>query len=389
MMVVLLVSLLLMSMIVPIFRVSTQTVQKVERKLAVYEAARNVLDLVEADIQLAITSEKGEHFSIKHVTWLDTDPFTPASPATVIQPGVSDPVSIAYKQSRRVSDALNYIRLEGHGTNSNWVPSMRQFPGGKIFPMTYPALDANYPEAWKCSMRSTLLYQHDFEMYQEQDADASQQRWTRPEQLSDVSQSELCFIYETVAEQWDAGTAPNYITRYFDPVPNNFGPGREVKVPHSIEGNSLAITRQRRLGEIKVMDLATAYWDDTQRQFVELPENTVVYFFPVPKAVRVTITVCDAEKRDALTLCRVIQLPCGSGDGKVILNAGNAADTAYYTDKLQPNNSINAVFNRTKYLPLLPNAFNGDGSRGAATDDDTCTENSIVTQDGVKPINWP
>src|SRR5476649_1096975 len=94
MMVVLTVSLLLMTMIVPIFRLSTKTVQVVERKLAVYESARNVLDLVESELQLAISNEKGEHFSIKHVSWIDTDTFTPPFVGPVVMPGTTDPGNI-------------------------------------------------------------------------------------------------------------------------------------------------------------------------------------------------------------------------------------------------------------------------------------------------------
>lgn len=90
MMVVLTVSLLMMTMIVPIFKVSTRTVQTVERKLAVYEAARNIIEIIESDVQLAMSNEKGDHFSIKHVSWLDTDPFTPPSPTPPLTPGVSD-----------------------------------------------------------------------------------------------------------------------------------------------------------------------------------------------------------------------------------------------------------------------------------------------------------
>ena len=392
MMVVLTVSLLLMTMIVPIFRLSTKTVQVVERKLAVYESARNVLDLIEAEMQLAITTDKGEHFSIKHVSWLDTDPFTPPFGGPPIMPGTTDPTNMAFKHERRISDAVNYVRLEGHGTNTNWVPSMRMFPGGKFFPMSYPILENYYPDGWKCSMRSTLLYQHDFEQG-DGDSDAGQKRWSRAEQLGDVSQVELAFIFETIANQWE-GVQP--VKTYYDQCPNFLGPGREIKVPHLIGptggAGQLECQRQRRLGDIKVMDLAVSYWDDVQKKYQDLPENTVVYFFPMPKAIRTTITVCDIDKRTTLTLCRITQLPCGSGDGNVLLNAAGAADTAYYTDKVQPNNTTFAVYNRTKYLPALPNAFNGDASRGDLTttsDFSSATENTIITQDGVKPYQWP
>jgi prepilin-type N-terminal cleavage/methylation domain-containing protein len=385
---VLAISLMLMTLIVPVFQVTTKTVQNVERKLALYESARNMLDLVEAEVQLAIANEKGEHFSIKHVSWLDTDvPFTRNFPGPVVLPGAGDAGNIAYKCNRRVSDALNYVRVEGHGINASWVPTMRMFPGGKFFPLQCPVMDSSFPEAWKCSMRSTLLYQHDFEATEEVDSDALHQRWSRPEQLTDVSQIELCFIFQSIGSQWQSNTAA--IKNYADQCPNFLGPGRETKIPHLVGAagkGTIEFLKQRRLGQVKIMDLAISYWDDTQKQFTDLPENTVVYFFPMPKCVRITITVCDPDKRGILTLSRVVQLPCGSGDGNVLANTN---DSAYYTDKLQPNNTIHAVFNRTKYLPTLPNAFNGDGSRGNFTDYTTATENTIITSDGVKPYNWP
>jgi len=379
MMVVLTVSLLMMTMVVPIFRVTTKTVQVIERKLAVYESARNILDMVESDIQLAMMNEKGEGFSLKHAAWLDTDPFTTASPSPPIRPGLTDTASIAYKQSRRVSDAMDYVRAEGHGSNANYVPYMTEAPGGKYFPFQYPVMDKSFPEAWRCSMRSTLLYQHDLEWWQDYDSDKSQARWSRPEQLADVGQSEIAFIFESMDAQWQRDDT------LWDAIPLRLAPGREIKVPHGYAGGT-GIVYQRRLGQIKVMDLAISYWDDNQKLFLDLPDNTAVYFFPAPRAVRVTITACDPDKRAIVTLCRMIQIPCGSGDGHV---KEDAMDTAYFADKKQPNNTCNALYNRTKYLPMLPNAFNGDGSRGWAGDYTTCTENTIITQDGVKPINWP
>jgi hypothetical protein len=203
-----------------------------------------------------------------------------------------------------------------------------------------------------------------------------------------VSQIELAFIFDVMGEQWDHGGWPTYTSTYWDTIPNRLGPGREIKVPHGLEGME-GITRQRRLGQIKMMDLDVAYWDDTKKQFVELPDSTVIYFSTMPKAIRTTITACDPDKHDIITLCRITQMPCGSGDGNVLLNPGATSDTAYYTDKLQPNNTFMAVYNRTKSLGQLPNAYNGDGSHGWWGDYTTATENSIITQDGVTPLNFP
>jgi prepilin-type N-terminal cleavage/methylation domain-containing protein len=378
MMVVLTVSLLLMTMIVPVFKVSTKTVQVIERKLAVYEAARNTPEIIEAHIRMGVTNERGGQWSIKHVSWLDTDPFTPASPTPPLDPGITDTASMAYKQSRRISDSVAYVRLEGGGIANS--PS--QFAGSKMFPLSYPAFDFNYPECWRASMRSTLLYQHpDAGMGNSSDyeTDQSGTRWNRPEQLADVSTSELAFIFYAAGDQWrHNGSA----LQHFDPIPDQFGPGQEIRVPVQWGGNTGAKT-QRRLAGIKIMDLDVSYWDDSPtagggKQFKTLPDNSVVYFWPPPKAIRVTITVCDREKRDTLTLCRVVQIPVGLGNGTV--NAA-AMDASY---------SAPATFNRTKNLATLPVYFNGDPSYGGMPDAGvSSTEAKIIQSDGVKPINFP
>ena len=388
MMVVLTISLLLMTMIVPIFRVTTRTVQTIERKLAVYDAARNILDLIETEISVGVVNEKGQHWSIKHTSWMDTDqPFTPPSPNPPLTPGITDPTSLAYHQSRRFADALDYVRLEGGGM----AGGPRTYPGGKAFPTAYPMViwDQMQAEAWKASMRSSLLYQNAYEGMGDYDTNKSMNtRWTRPEQLADVSQTELCFIYFAFYDQWNQHKAGN---QHYDQVADFIGPGKEIRAPNWLPGY-IGVNLQRRLGQMKLMDLDVAYWDDSPaplgKQFKELPDNTVVYFWPPPKAVRVTITVCDRDKRDMVTLCRVVQIPMGIGTANV--NTA-AMDSAYYTPAIGPFSAANppAIYNRTKYMPNLPPAMNGNASDPNWGDHAVSSENTTVQTDGTKPYNWP
>src|SRR6185436_13543238 len=106
MLVVLAISLMLMVLVVPVFQVTTKTVQAVERKLSVYEAARNILDIIESDVKLGVVNERGGHWSLKSVAWEDNDAFTP--PGSTLITGNTDKASMAYKQSRRFADAVNY-----------------------------------------------------------------------------------------------------------------------------------------------------------------------------------------------------------------------------------------------------------------------------------------
>ncbi len=382
MMVVLTVSLLLMTMIAPIFRLSTRTVQVVERKLAVYEAARNVLDLIESELKLSVANERGGRWSLKRTSWLDTDTFTPVSPTPPLTPGITDTASLAYAQSRRFSDALDYVRLEGGGAGGAGANLYTQFPGGKSFPLQYPCGLIAYPEAWRASMRSTLIYQHKIESA-DYESDNAGNRWNRPGQLADVSQVEMAFVFYSVGDQF-RGSGGNIITHY-DAIPDALGPGKEARMPDYYKGD-VGDNRQRRLGQFKVLDLAVSYWDDTARQFTDVPDNDVVYFWPMPKAVRVTITVCDRDKRSTVTLCRLIHLPTGTGPGGV---KSDAQDTAYYTAAL--GSYTPAIYNRTKYMPKLPASFQGDNSFANPSSNDMSrnSETTTILYDGVKPYNWP
>src|SRR6185369_16877631 len=66
MMIVITISLALMTMVVPIFNLVTRTTIRIERKLAVYEAARMMLDFYENEIENEIYDSRGNHFGIKH-----------------------------------------------------------------------------------------------------------------------------------------------------------------------------------------------------------------------------------------------------------------------------------------------------------------------------------
>lgn len=377
MLIVLAISLMLMVLVVPVFQVTTKTVQTVERKLSVYEAARNILDIIEADVKLAVMNERGGHWSLKSVAWEDNDAFTP--PGSAIIPGATDASSLAYKESRRFADAVNYVRLEGAGNASNEDTAgkpLSRFPGGKAFPLSYYPNTNDYPEMWRTSLRTSLLYQNMLESNDEEFSDAAPNtRWTRNEQLADVSVNETTFVYYSVLDQfrwWNTG--PFYMTRHYDQVPDPIGVGKEVKVVPAYHGNQGSMV-MRRISGIRVLDLDASYWDDTQNKFVDPPDNTVIYFWPAPKAIRVTITVCDADKRSTLTLCRVIYIPIGFSDG----NVANTMDTSY---------TAPASFNRTKYMPKLPSVYDGLESANNKADWESVNETKLLTN-YQKPIGWP
>jgi prepilin-type N-terminal cleavage/methylation domain-containing protein len=361
MMVVISIAMIMMLLIVPIFTLTTRTVQTVERKLAVYEAARNILDMVEADLKLAVANERGGHFSMKSLAWEDTDTFTPVGPKP-------------YFESRRDADAINYVKVEPAGFTSN---DKSPFAGSKSFPLAYPHLSVDNPEAWKTTIRSTLAYQTGREWYSADfEFSDSGERWNRTEQLADVNTIETGFIFYAVRDQWryyNDGT--QYTTQHWDEVPDFLGPGKEIKCPPGYAGDQ-GHSAQRRYVGIRLLDMDFAYWDDVAKEFKDPPDNTAIYFWPAPKAVRVTITVCDRDKRSRLTLRRVVQIPTGLGSGEV--THGAPGDSSY---------DAPGAYNRTKYLPNLPAVYNGDGTTPWGSDRSTATETKLLQT--PKPINWP
>ena len=65
------------------------------------------------------------------------------------------------------------------------------------------------------------------------------------------------------------------------------------------------------------MDFATLQWDDVTQKFVDPPDNTAIYFWPFPKAVRLTINVCSIDRKSRITLSRIIHPMVGMGDAHI------------------------------------------------------------------------
>ncbi|MCW8129044.1 MAG: type II secretion system protein [Planctomycetota bacterium] len=318
MMVVVAVTLGMVVIIVPVFQVSTRTVSAVQRKLSVYEAARNTLDIIHFQIMAAVTNERGEQFSIKSAYYDDTDPFTVANP---------DPNARYARSSRREADALQYVVINA---GMNPYRDNAKYQGSYTFPIGYPGTHHTFPEAYKASLRSTLIYpkRDDYDWSGNVTVGNAPKpvAQLRSEQLADVNQVELTnLLFATnneSIENWP--NAWTYVITPKDPILHFFAAGNEPKYSTPIYGD-IGRKNQARMSGIRIMDLDVAYWDEGSQRFKNPPDNSVIYFAPPPKAVRVTVTVCDAEKRLALTLARVVQLPCGSNPATHVSGGGGAA----------------------------------------------------------------
>lgn len=373
MMVVVTISLLLMMLVVPIFQVCTRTVRTVERKLALYEAARNILDLLEFEVRLVAQNERGEHFSIKSIYFDDTDPNPAVSPPGNTKPGVADVDKRAYRQSRREADVVSFARHQGgafrYATNLVKVGSM-------AFPLAYPEELNRTPEAWKASLRSTLAYPRGYVVGSD---DSVGYIPSRGDSLANTRLIEVEEVAHPINPMYNSqGNSFDFVDHCYD----TFAAGNEVKLsgatsvppmpairPGTTCEDAARVTEgfayssddafstvRRSIGGINLMDLDISYWDSatgsaTRFQFQDPPDNCAVYFWPTPKAVRITITVCDAEKRGSLTLCRLVYLPVGLGN-QVIDNGFSGSQTRMDKD-MYPNNKAK----------LLNNPRNGVGSQ--------------------------
>lgn len=336
MMVVLSVCLMLMVLVVPIFQAVTRSIQLVERKLSVYESARNILDIMESELRQMAVNERGGHFSLKRIAWEDQDAFTPSG----MKP---------FAESRRQADCVQYLVRQPGAIAGDYGKPL--FPGSQAFPLAYPEnYAAHLPEAWKVSLRSTLAYQTPADELE------YESRPGRLNQLYDVSLIESSMIFIAIGSEWNRSKkADGYHGRLGDEISNTAAPGNEIRVPPAFDenlanSNNPSRQLQRRIDGIYLMDLDLSYWSEGTKSFEYLPDSTVVYFSRPPKAVCVRITVCDREKRSRVTLSRIIHLPIGLGDGHV----EDSRDSFLEDSSANVSNDFDyKVFDRTKKLCAL------------------------------------
>jgi hypothetical protein len=312
-------------------------VKAVEEKLAAYGAARNILDLFEMEVRQAMINERGEHFSIKSMSYMDTDEDPDGNESGYISPD-GDPTTLQmrYKLSRRYADGVNFVKPQP----GSWFRSNNRrtrVTGSMPHPMTYSGAKMNpsIHEAWRVSLRSTLLYPRSADPAYRYEPPP-----TRAQMLDDLSLVETSMLfYARNNDPVEAGSFGSWRNER----PNLLQPGKEIRLAVNHNGDYAEDYTRKAITGIALMDMDIAWWDDVDFEFKELREGAVIYFAPPPKAIRITITVCDRKKRKAVTLQRVIQIPGGSGDG-VVSNHTATLDTDYFLPEM---------YNREKNLTAL------------------------------------
>jgi prepilin-type N-terminal cleavage/methylation domain-containing protein len=324
MLIVLMISLAMMTIILPVFQVTSRTIQAVERKLAVYEAARNILDQIAFELRTAVMNEQGDGFAIKPRYVMDGDSATPYHGNSAKR----------FKGSRREVNSIYFSMLQPGGCRNN---PLSFFPGSMSFPMAYPEHDMYYPEAWQASIWSSAI--NPWLQHGDDDAVASS-----------LETLEVTSHYDALSNNVGVNSLPGYneITTGNTRTFNDWQPGNE---PMKYDFNDLlktAIGRKkwRENSGVRIIDIEFAHWDNVRRKFIRYDGYYGIYFAPAPKAVQVTISACDINKRAFVTLSRIVNIPIGVGDGTVFPSWD-------FFWMVEPATGQNKGFNRVKVLDFL------------------------------------
>ena len=77
-------------------------------------------------------------------------------------------------------------------------------------------------------------------------------------------------------------------------------------------------SRERYRGDLPTMDFNVSFWHDGLSRFVDPPDYTMIALAPMPKAIKVSLTIWDFEGRAFETFSRIMWLPCGVGGTQLV-----------------------------------------------------------------------
>ena len=289
-------------------------------------------------------NERGEHFSIKHMPYQDTDTFTPTQVGSGLDP-------LWYYNSRREACVVNLSRPQ---TGCVYNSSNTLIDGALVHPLSYPAQIAFQPcwhESWFESIRSTLFYPPSAGAGAGSDTTMGSYGvpLTRTQFLGDVAQPEISMYLQ------GRDNEPN-LTGWYNAPAYRTAPGNELKSELAYNDYIHDQYSRMHIGGMNVMDFNVAYWNDVDQKFYNLDDYMGAYFSPPPKALRLTITVCDSLKRKRVTMSRVVQVPESRGIG-VVYNMGGAADVVLPVQpslrEFQSPVPLVQTYNRVKDLRVL------------------------------------
>ena len=305
---------LLVSVVTMAFQVTAGTIKTVQRKLDIYEAARGVLQEMAMAMKPAGLTLRGEHFIIKSVAWQDepgVDPSDQVTPEDTDKAGaqmlakMTSPVGDAmdatrYQFSRRECDCFVYAQSSMTGTGCGTDPSFG-----------YAAYNQGglLSECWRHSLlnESSWGFNHyDIFRVLEMEIEPQGKNFTMPSNDQrddpDGDGTESWFRSSSQLEEYE------------------FRPGREYS------GTSEVFGASRSRANIKAMDFNVSFWHDQLQRYVDPPDYTMIALAPLPRSIKVTVSIWDFDGKGYETFSRIIWLPAGIGGVQTV---GGAAVATY------------------------------------------------------------
>jgi prepilin-type N-terminal cleavage/methylation domain-containing protein len=335
-MVVLLITLIIMGMLTSFFVTTTKVVSVVELKLRLNEQARGILDTLEEQIINACANERGGQFAVKGLSFTDGDSNLKVSP---------DNNATA---SKRKVDALHFVQTAPIKAVMKGYP----YSGGYPFPL-YSSWVSNSSAAHEYGM--VVLFAN---IHYALRPDGEPNTGFHPTNESDAAIKNAAIkndvsrlSYSILKRELNNNPRTNYTRVLTDPdgaggnyhipgdvVPHRLEPGYELGAAQlnlNMGGTStkLAITTFQfsettrdifDFDDVHLMDLSIAVWDETDRKFYRVNDLCAVYFAPIPKAILISITVCDLNKKGRVSFSRIIRPPTGGGEGHFDHSIANA-----------------------------------------------------------------
>jgi len=308
-------SVLLVGIVTMAFQVASSTIKTVQRKLDIYEAARGTLQDLAMALKPSAISERGECFIIKSVAWQDTDDANPnVDNTTPLDPdgmlgGEIFPEESAvsasntldkgkYFYSRRECDCLAFYQSTawgGESTGNLPYVGLTPYQGGlKLEYYGHSALFKGPSDHAEQLANPQRMMIRSYGAYPAASYSGTKTGLPDP------------FDYTYRFRQWEE----------FE-----MRPGREYTGPGQDYLKWRA--RERPRGDLPTMDFNVSFWHDGMNRFVDPPDYTMIALAPMPRAIKVSLTIWDFEGRAYETFSRIMWLPSGVGGLQTVNGVAN------------------------------------------------------------------
>jgi prepilin-type N-terminal cleavage/methylation domain-containing protein len=315
-MVVLVITLIIMGMLTTIFVTTTKVVNVVELKLRVNEQARGILDTFEEQLMNASANERGGNFVVKGAKFTDGDPSVKVSNNAITTASTRYADTLNFAQTADVGRvAISNYPLKG-GYPFPFYKTSIAISGHQEFALNGFLSNIHYAFSGANSTGSARIQSSFYGVQLATD------QTTINNDISRITyELNKKTIKRRVVSQVDRSVVDGGGAYYTVPnsSPHSLEPGFELRGIYSgtvaTQGTGSGLGYNNSMQDVHVLDFAVSVWDETDRKFHRIPHLHAVYFAPIPKAVLVTITVCDIHKKGRASYSRIMHPRTGTGSG--------------------------------------------------------------------------